>query len=137
MVPMEARFGSEIGRHALDLLGRAIASVYDTSLGQVEVIVAQAQDGSGRQTLASMTTEQLQAIRAAAPDIVETVLFELLAHLDWQETTNGPVRISVRAGAEVVENPGGCSDELPGELIVDGGWLDRFAVKPVPRRDQL
>jgi hypothetical protein len=133
---MEATFGSEIGQRALDILGRAIAEVYDTSVGQVEVMATQAQQGRGRQALASMTLEQIEAIRAAAPDIVETVLFELLAHLDWQETTRGPVRISVKVGDEVVENPGTCSDELPGELIVEGGWLERFATKPIAPRDR-
>jgi hypothetical protein len=129
---MEARFGSEIGRQALDILGRAIASVYDTSLGQVEVMVEQAQRGHGRQPV---TLGQLEAIHAAAPEIVETVLFHLLAHLDWQESTRGPVRISVQVGTNVVQNPGACSDELPVELIVEGGWLERFATKRIPRHD--
>jgi hypothetical protein len=136
LTAMDAKFGSEIGRQALDILGRAIADVYDTSLGQVEVMATQAQQGHGRQALASMTPEQIEAIRAAAPDIVETVLFELLAHLDWQETTRGPVRISVQVGNEVVENPATCSNELPGELVVDGGWLERFATKPTPPRER-
>jgi hypothetical protein len=132
---MEAKFGDAIGRQALDTLGRAIADVYDTSLGQVEVMVAHAQQGRGRRALAAMTPEQLEAIRAAAPDIVQTVLFQLLAHLDWQETTRGPVRISVRVGEDVIENPGACSDQLPGELIIEGGWLEQFATKPIPQHD--
>ncbi len=133
---MEAEFGSEIGRQALDILGRSIAKVYDTSLGQVEVMATHALQGRGRQALASLTPGQIEAIRLAAPDIVETVLFELLAHLDWQETTRGPVRLSVQVGNEVVENPGMCSDELPGELIVDGGWLERFATRPIAPPDR-
>jgi hypothetical protein len=132
---MEARFGSEIGRQALDLLGHTIASVYDTSLGQVEVMVAQARHGRGSRPLASMRPEQLGAIHAAAPEIVETVLFEVLAHLDWQESTRGPVRISVQVRTDIVENPGACSDKLAAELLIDGGWLERFAAEPIPRHD--
>ena len=131
---METDFGSEIGRQALDILGRAIAQVYDTSLGQVEVMAQQAQQGRGRTALTSMTPNQIEAVRIAAPDIVETVLFELLAHLDWHETTHGPVRLSVRVGDQIVENPGACSDNLAGELIVDGGWLERFATNPIAPR---
>jgi hypothetical protein len=44
------------------------------------------------------------------------------------------VRLSVRGGDEIVENPGACSDDLAGELIVDGGWLERFATNPIAPR---
>jgi hypothetical protein len=75
-------------------------------------------------------------VRAAAPQVVETVLFALRGHLDWQEPTRGPVRISVQVGDEIVENPGACYDHLPGELVTVGGWLARFATKPIPQHDQ-
>jgi hypothetical protein len=59
------------------------------------------------------------------------------AHLDWQQTTHRPVRISIhiQVGTRSWENSGACSDQLPGELIVDGGTLARFAAQPIPQHN--
>ena len=81
-----------------------------------------------------MTSDELAAVRRALPDIVETVLFQLLAAFDHQETTDGPVRLTVRAKGVIVENPAECSDQLPGELLLRTGWLARFATKTLPSR---
>jgi hypothetical protein len=67
------------------------------------------------------------------PRLIRTDRADGAAHLDWQETTHRPVRISVEVGDEVVQNPGACSDQLPGELIVDGGWLARSTTQPIPQ----
>ena len=130
---MDADFLSDTCRQARDALGREIAAVYDHSFGQVGVQVDHARHpraGMARTDLHDLTSDQLDGVLVAAPYVIQTVLFQLLSHLEWLEDMSGPVRISVRVGDQVVENPAGCSDLLAVELLGDGGWLERFATCP-------
>jgi hypothetical protein len=125
---MSEPISSETQKEALDTLGRVMAKVYDNSIAQVDVVISKSRPGP----LSTMTEDQLDALKRAAPELAATVLFQLLAELMWQETCNGPVRLSVRVGDKVLENPADSSDHLAGELIVPSGWLSRFATKPIP-----
>ena len=123
---MKADFGSETAREALEELGRFIAGVYDTSLGQAAIPLRTLRE----EPYKSMSHEELAAVRRVLPDVVRTVLFELLAGFEYQEITGGPVRLNVEVDGAVVENPADCSDKLPGELLTADGWLARFAKNP-------
>lgn len=129
---MSDQISSQTQKEALDTLGRVMAKVYDNSIGQVDVVISKSRSGP----MSTMTEDQLDALKIAAPEFVATVLFQLLAELMWQETCNGPVRLSVRVGDTVIENPADSSDHLAGELIVPAGWLARFATKPIPSATQ-
>lgn len=127
-MPMKADFGSNEAAQALEKLGRFMADAYDTSLAQAAIPFRVPR----HEPFTSMTADEREAALRALPDVVMTVLFEVLAAFEHQEITRGPVRLSVEVDGGVVENPADVSDKLPGELLTDQGWLARFAKKSPP-----
>lgn len=76
--------------------------------------------------LASFSEEQRQVVASLAPYIVDSVLHNLLQHLDQEEE----IDITVSIDGETSRTLRDISDGLAGELPNEEGWIGRFSEYP-------
>ena len=75
-----------------------------------------------RLILRTKPEHETKSLLQLIPCVVDTVLHHLL----WTSEQDSDLQLGIRMGV-VMENLGGISDGLPGELYTQEGWIARYS----------
>jgi hypothetical protein len=121
---------SEAGmsKAALDTFGQLLMSkVRDETIEHWKMIADGRLKGERaariRNRLSEMGHNDRDVLMAMIPEVVDSVLHNLLWMLDQEHD----VTVAFRIGAETVPSLRDASDGLAGELYSDAGWIARFS----------
>lgn len=117
----------------LDHFGQVLMkNVRDQAIDEWEMIIAGKMKSASSQrahaALANLDAEQVSAVRALVPQIVDSTLHHLLWTLDQDKS----IVVGIRTPSGLAPDISNLSDGLPGELYGKSGWINRFSNKPAP-----